>query len=549
MLVTIHPCFASKGEFFMMASNLTLFAAGGLHTADYVVIVVYFLAMIMIGVYFSGKQKSGVEYFIAGRSMPWLAVGLSLFSALLSTISYLAVPGETMHQGLAYCLVLLHIPFSYAVIYFVLIPFFMRLRVVSAYEYLERRFSPAVRMFGAGLFMLYCFGWMAIVVLTCSKGLTQMTGWPLWMVLILNGLVATLYTTLGGIRAVIWTDVAQAILMLGGGLLTLIYVGMMTDTTPLDWWNDAGDIGHLDFSWFSLDPSMRNVVFWIAMNSFAWMVCTHGGNQVALQRYFTMSTPREARGMLIIKMIAEIMMTLLLVATGFALLSFYTRQSHLLPPDLAPLDPANKQALDQVFPEFIAHQLPPLFAGGVVAALFAAAMSTISSGVNSMAAVFATDLYKPRQANKTTDPEQLRLGFLFTAVSGVVITLVAWGFAELPGKHNFIDLMQKAFNFMLGPLGALFLIGMFLPRCTSRSAIPATIFGLGVGVLLAYWEQLGKPLFGFDVAPYWVIPWSAAAPLVSAAILSLFEPSPDPSRPVATWRNVVSGSPEGRNSG
>src|SRR5438105_3963322 len=121
---------------------MILFAEGGLHTGDYVVIVAYFLAMIGIGIYFSGKQSSGVEYFIAGRSMPWLAVGLSLFSALLSTISYLAVPGETIHQGFAYTLNLLHIPFSYAVIYFILIPFFMRLRVVSAYEYLERRFSP-----------------------------------------------------------------------------------------------------------------------------------------------------------------------------------------------------------------------------------------------------------------------------------------------------------------------------------------------------------------------------------------------------------------------
>src|SRR2546421_8945356 len=114
-----------------------LFAEGGLHPADYTVIVVYFLAMIAIGVYFSGRQKSGEEYFIAGRSMPWLAVGLSLFSALLSTISYLAVPSETIHQGAAYGIgQLLHIPFSYAVVYFVLIPFFMRLRVVSAYEYL-----------------------------------------------------------------------------------------------------------------------------------------------------------------------------------------------------------------------------------------------------------------------------------------------------------------------------------------------------------------------------------------------------------------------------
>jgi solute:Na+ symporter, SSS family len=521
----------------MMTSGF-LFAAGGLHIADYVVIVVYFLAMIAIGIYFSGKQSSGVEYFIAGRSMPWLAVGLSLFSALLSTISYLAVPGETIHQGLAYSLNLLHIPLSYGVIYFVLIPFFMRLRVVSAYEYLERRFSPGVRTFGAALFMFYCFGWMAAVVLTCSQGLAHMTGWPLWIILLCNGLVSTVYTTIGGIRAVIWTDVAQAILMLAGGILTLVFVGLTTDTTPVDWWHNAARIGHTKFYWFSLDPSQRNVVFWIAANSFAWMVCTHGGNQVALQRYFTMSSPHEARGMLLIKMAAEITMSLLLVATGFALLTYYHRLPELLPDNLSL---TSKQDADKIFPEFIAHRLPPALAGGVVAALFAAAMSTISSGVNSMAAVFATDLYRKPNHQEASDPEQVQMGIWFTACSGTIITVVAWALANLPGDFNFIDLMQKAFNFMIGPLGVLFLIGMFLPRCRSRSAVVATLIGIAVGLTLAYWQQL----FGSPVSPYWVIPCSATAALATGAILSMFEPARDPTQHVPTWRRVVVGDAVG----
>ncbi len=513
-----------------------LFAADGLHSADYVVIVIYFLAMIGIGVYFSGKQSSGVEYFIAGRSMPWLAVGLSLFSALLSTISYLAVPGETIHQGLAYSLNLLHIPISYGVIYFLLIPFFMRLKVVSAYEYLERRFSPGVRTFGAVLFMFYCFGWMAAVVLTCSLGLQQMTGWPLWIILVCNGLVSTLYTTIGGIRAVIWTDVVQAILMLAGGVLTLIFVGVSTGTTPVDWWNDAATIGHTDFTWFSLDPSKRNVVFWIAMNSVAWMVCTHGGNQVALQRYFTMSSPREARGMLFIKMAAEIMMSLLLVATGFALLTYYQRLPEHLPDTLSL---TLKRDADKIFPEFIANRLPPIFAGGVVAALFAAAMSTISSGVNSMAAVFAIDLYRRNGNSTRKDPDQMQMGIWFTAFSGVIITLVAWALANLPGDFNFIDLMQKAFNFMIGPLGVLFLIGMFLPRCRSASAVAATMLGIVVGLSLAYWQQIFEPLTGTSTSPYWVIPCSVLASLATGTLLSFFEPPVDPAKLVHTWQQVV----------
>lgn len=524
----------------MSPSSVLLFAAGGLHGIDYLVIILYFLAMIAIGVYFSGRQKSGEEYFIAGRSMPWMAVGLSLFSALLSTISYLAVPGETIHQGLAYCLSLLHIPFSYAVIYFVLIPFFMRLRVVSAYEYLERRFSRGVRMLGAGLFMLYCLGWMAAVVVTCSVGLHAMTGWPLWIILLTNGLVSTLYTTLGGIRAVIWTDVSQAVLMLAGGFLTLAYVAASTSTTPADWWHDGAGIGHTNLLWFTFDPTVRTSVLWITLNMFFWMICTHGSNQVALQRYFTLSEPRQARRMLLIKMVAEILMTFLLVATGFALLSFYTRKPELLP---AGLELTRKSDSDRIFPHFIAYQLPMGISGGVVAALFAAAMSTISSGVNSMAAVFAVDFVAGAKRLRTRDPEQVRLGFWFTALSGLAITALAWALTQLPAGINFIDLMQMAFNFLLGGMGGLFFIGMFLPRCTSRSAILATLTGLTSGFLLAYW----KPLFGSDVSPYWVIACSCSVTVLSAAALSLLEPLSEKGSRL-TWRSVVHETPEATHS-
>src|SRR5262249_12268046 len=133
---------------------------------------------------------------------------------------------------------------------------------------------------------------------------------------------------------------------------------------------------------------------------------------------------------------------------------------------------------DRVFPYFIAHQLPAALAGGVLAALFAAAMSTISSGVNSMAAVFATDFVGASRRRQASDPEQVRLGLWFTALSGLAITAIAWGLTQLPEGINFIDLMQMAFNFLLGGLGGLFFIGMFLARCTARSAVPATLTGL-----------------------------------------------------------------------
>jgi SSS family solute:Na+ symporter len=241
--------------------------------------------------------------------------------------------------------------------------------------------------------------------------------------------------------------------------------------------------------------------------------------------------------MIFIKMAAEILMTLLLVATGFALLSFYLRRGDLLPADLSL---TVKQDADKIFPYFIAHQLPPALAGGVLAALFSAAMSTISSGVNSMAAVFTVDFFRQGKKEQVSDAEQIRLGAWFTAASGLAITAIAAGLAVLPGEHNFIDLMQKAFNFLLGPLGGLFFIGMFFPRCRSVSAVVSTVSGLVLGLLMAYSEQF----FGVVISPFWVIACPCALTLVCAAVLALVEPPAAEATGPLTWRGVVNGQPK-----
>lgn len=516
-------------------------AGSGLHVSDYAVIVLYFAAMVAVGAYFSGRQKSSEEYFVAGRRMPWLAVGVSLFAALTSTISYLAVPGETIRSGIAYSTgSLVYHPFALAFVFVFVLPFFMRLRLVSAYEYLERRFDYRARAVGSAIFLAYACGWMAMVVLTCSKALAEMTGWPLWAVLVVNGLVSTLYTVMGGMRAVIWTDVAQAALMIGGGLVTLVYVGWATETTPADWWADASRLGQTEVAFFSWDPRERVTTVWVALNSFFWAICMHGGNQLALQRYFTTPSAKAARRTLVIHTAAEILLTVLLVVCGLALASFYARKAGLLPASIVPTTP---RGADAVFPYFIGHQLPAGIAGGVVAALFAAAMSTIASGVNSMATVFTLDFYRRWRKSATSDTEQTSVGHWFTAASGVAITGLAFALDAVPGRHNIMDMMPKGFNCLLGPLGAMFFVGMFLPRCTSRSAIPATMVGAAVGVLLAYWEQF----FGTRFSLFWVIPCSCVASFVSAAVLGLAEwKRQDGELGGLTWRwRTAASAPEG----
>src|SRR5688500_4375552 len=185
--------------------------------------------------------------------MPWIAVGLSIMATLMSTISYLGMPGEMIKNGVTLAFAYLAIPLNMLVIFWLWVPFFMRLRMTSAYEYLENRFDYRARLLGGLLFLCLRMGWMSMVMYTASMALEQVLGinallseataWELNWMIALVGIAATLYTCLGGIRAVIWTDVLQSLMLFGGAAITLLYVMWHTQSGPLDWWDKVSLLG------------------------------------------------------------------------------------------------------------------------------------------------------------------------------------------------------------------------------------------------------------------------------------------------------------------
>ena len=198
-------------------TETTLVQHSGLQLLDYAAVVLYLLVTFGIAVWFGRRQKNTEDFFVGGRRMPWFAVGLSILATLFSTLSYLGVPGEMIKQGAGMFLGYLAIPVTYVVISYVWIPFFMRLKLTSAYEYLERRFSYGVRLLGAVLFILLRLGWMSMVVFAASLALDMVKGGDLawlpgpdifWAIGTI-GVVAAIYTAIGGIQAVIWVDVLQ----------------------------------------------------------------------------------------------------------------------------------------------------------------------------------------------------------------------------------------------------------------------------------------------------------------------------------------------------
>lgn len=548
----------------------TIDSSRGLHRLDYGIVLIYLLGTFAAGVYFSRQQHQGEDYFVAGRRMPWFAVGLSLIASLMSTVSYLATPGEVLQHGLALTLAWIALPLAFLVVNRLWIPFFMRLGVTSIYEYLEQRFGFATRLLGVGLFALVLrFFWMATIVVTASRAVAQITypnlgqitssplrldQWTL-IVLVSVGGFATIYTMLGGIKAVIWTDVVQFIVLFAGLIITLTVVALDTGTGPIDWWQKTTTSAQQGHEWpplASWDITVRNTVLFTSLNLLCWYSCTFIGDQVAVQRYLTTPSVGAAVRGNIVNFVGEFFMMALLALCGMALLTYYLDPQFQTEIANGISDPRNSSVADKVFPYFISNGLPVGMSGLVVAALFAVAMSSLDSGINSVSTVVTVDVFS-RINPKLTKEGELRIARILSLIVGLGCAGLAWILLYIPEKYNIIDITARTFNCALGPLGALFVSGMFLKRVGESAVIASTICGLLVALGAAWWieliwffgltdyETLTEALeFLRGPSPFLITPLAIVASLVSAIFLGWIMPSSDPSKAeLFSWKAIV----------
>ena len=552
-------------------SSTNLPVGGGLTAWDTAVICLYLAAMLGMGFWIARRQRSTEDFFIARRSLPAWAVGISIFASLLSTITYLGMPGEMFRTGVAFLTRMLPIPLVLLVVWMLWIPFFMRLNLTSAYEYLDRRFSYSIRAIAATFCLLLLFGWISVVVLTAARALVDVAhldiGWffghndleagfrdaDTHLVIIAVGTLSVLYTTLGGIRAVVWTDVIQFLVLMVGALFTMGMVAWDTGTGLGTWIEHSQQITHEKVQWFDWDVRNRSTVFTISINMFFWYTCTHGANQVALQRYFTVQTVRSARTSYVVSALASMFIGVILAGVGIAL-AFYiqdhplraSNDMHKASAQLGDetLDPAAKriqkkklnESQDKIFPQFIRHYMPSGLRGLVVAALFAAAMSTIDSGANSTSTILTVDFVRPLSRSETNESRELARARVFTALMGIVVVLYTLGLYHVSKGTNIIDLCQKGFNCFLGPLGATFFLGMFSKRVTTRSLLPAFLIGEAIGVCTSFSEEF----FDMAYSTHLVVPTAWTATVIVALLGSLLmgtRATPEQLR--WTWTAVV----------
>jgi solute:Na+ symporter, SSS family len=511
---------------------------------DYAVILAYLAGMLLLGVYLARRKQNDEEYFLGGRRMPWFAVGVSVIASLLSSLTYLSEPGEVWNSGLTHVAgKMLAIPVEVAVVWIFCVPFMMRFRFTSAYEYLEHRFNLATRRLGAALFVAMVVLWMGFVVLASSRALAELSNTPLWTVIAAVGVVATIYTTLGGLRAVIWTDVVQVALLVGGGLFAIGYVAYATGTF-LPEWLDATR-AHLAANqqaeripWFSLDPTMRVTVVTVALNMAVWHVCTHTANQMTVQRYYSTRDVRAARRSFLTGSLLGVGLNLMLMVVGMAMVYYYFGQG--LSPD-GGLDPLDRQQRDLIFPAFAVARLAPGIGGAILAALLAAAMSSIDSGINSIATVVSREVHRREDAAAVRS--HVLEARLVTLAAGLFITVAAYQLSYLPSEWGIVDAMPRTFNAITGPLGGLFLVGMFLPFVRGGAAFAATLTGMTVSIALGYWKQIGEQMVAWGwletvpraISFTLVMPTSVLVVFLAAAAFSLADLSAARNLSGLTW--------------
>lgn len=494
--------------------------AGNLGLFDLIVIAIYFASMLAIGWWCSDRQTSTDEYFVAGRGVGSLMAGISIIATLLSTISYLSTPGEIIRNGPGYLLATLGSPIAFVVVGYLVIPRIMKHDVVSVYQLLQERFGYHVRQTAASFWLLTTLLWMGFIVYTCSLAVAEVLGASVYLLMCVIGIVTTLYTLSGGIRAVIITDLVQAIVLYGGGVAVILLV--MYELPGLAWWPDWTSSLASDLRWprikaFSLDPTDRLTIASGLFHGFIFWVMSATSNQITIQRFLTTRDARAARRSFLTTLLASFVIDLLLVLLGIALLGYYLN----LPDRLPQLGRSVVEQADRLFPHFIAVEMPTGLKGLMVAALLAAAMSSLSSGINSCATVLMTD-FAGVFARGSTDPDKaVRRARVLSLIIGVIATALAFYTMLLPGR-NILEQGMRVFFFLVVPVFVVFLLLFFVPSSTAIAAWAAIVTGLTSGVLFTFWKQIVGPFMTTsDFSVFLIMPASITLSIIAALIATL----------------------------
>ena len=458
-----------------------------LPAVDILVLTLYLAAVVGLGCWLSRRNRTTNDFMAAGGTLPGWAVGLSIFGTYLSSNTFIGVPGKAYDGNWNGFVFSLSLPFAAWVAVKWFVPFYRRTGEISAYHHLEKRFGPWARTYALGCYLLTQLARVGTILFGVSLGLSALTGWSVPVIIIAGGIAVTAYTLLGGIAAVIWTDVIQSLVLLVGAL---VIAGLLLANHP----HGPGEALHIaanegKFSLGSFGLDLTQSTFWVVFLYGVFINLNNFGiDQSFVQRYHAARDEKAAARSVWTGALLYVPVAALFFLIGSLLFSYYHASPELLKPLVAQYPDGHA---DKVLPHFIATQLPPGAAGLLIAAIFAAAMSSIDTSLNSAATVTLKDFVQRHLNRGQTESDALRILRTATLVWGVLGTGVA---LAMIGQKSLLDAWWKLSGIFAGGMLGLFLLGLISRRANNAGALAGVIVGVLVICWMTFPDQLPQAL-------------------------------------------------------
>ncbi|ANW25507.1 sodium:solute symporter [Vibrio coralliilyticus] len=454
-------------------------------TLNYVVLFLYLAGVMGVGVYFARRQTSGDDYFKAGGRIPGWAAGISVFATTLSSITFMSIPAKAYTDDWTFLIgqyiAIAILPFVF--IYY--IPFFRRLNLTSVYEYLEKRFDLKMRLFGSISFMLFHVGRIAIVTYLTALALMPFIDMDPLTIVFLIGVLCIIYTFLGGIEGVIWTDVMQGIMLSLAAVGIFIMLCFNVDGGMSEIFSMSADANKYfpaeQFSWSWSDatiPVLMIGFFFSVLQQFT-------ASQDVVQRYIVTDSVEETKKALITNAKFVAVIPIFFFAVGAGLYAYYTQNPTLLPENFN---------TGGILPFYVITQLPAGVAGLIIAAIFAASQSSISSSLNSISACYTTDIYHRLGRSGSTE-NALKTGRFVTVIAGL-LGVAASTYLIFSEESQIWDAFNSLLGLMGGPMTGLFMLGVFVRKATARSALVGVIVSVIATLWARYFTDLNFFFYG-----------------------------------------------------
>ncbi|MCD8313401.1 MAG: sodium:solute symporter [Bacteroidales bacterium] len=456
----------------------------GITVLDYIVFFVFVGGVALFGCSFYFRSRKGAGSFTAANgSLPAWVVGMSIFATFVSSISFLGLPGDAFKGNWNPFVFSLSIPIATWLAAKVFIPLYRGTNSVSAYHYLETRFGYWARCYVAVCYLLTQLARVGSILLLLALPLNTMFGWDIRTVIICTGVITLVYTLLGGIAAVVWTDAVQGIILIVGAVACALILTFSMPDGPSQLFSIAAEHGKMSLG--SFGASLSQPTFWVVLVYGLFVnMQNYGIDQNYVQRYMTTKSTAEAVKSTLFGGLLYIPVSFVFVYIGTALFSYYTASPELLPAGTA---------ADQVFPHFIVYGLPTGLTGLVIASLFSAGMSTVASSINSSATIVLTDFVRhrfPKLSDRRAMPVLYATSFVVGAL-GIVMGLL------MMNVDGILDAWWKLASIFSGGMLGLFLLGLVLRRVNRPAAVTAVVAGL----LVIAWMSL-SPLIN-DGSPFY----------------------------------------------